>query len=57
MKIVGVIGAGRAEEELLKIAERVGSLLAKNGLILINGGLGGVRHYNRNLTDIVKGRC
>jgi hypothetical protein len=42
MKIVGVIGAGRAEEELLKIAERVGSLIAKNGLILINGGLGGV---------------
>lgn len=42
MKIVGVIGAGRAEEELLKIAEKVGSLLAKKGLILINGGLGGV---------------
>jgi len=42
MKIVGVIGAGKAEEELLKIAEKVGSLLAKKGLMLINGGLGGV---------------
>lgn len=42
MKIIGVIGAGRADEELLKIAEEVGRFLAKEGVIVITGGLGGV---------------
>ena len=42
MKIVGVIGAGRADEKLLKVAEEVGRLLAKEGVIVITGGLGGV---------------
>lgn len=42
MKTIGVIGAGKAEEELLKIAEEVGCLLAKEGVIIITGGLGGV---------------
>jgi uncharacterized protein (TIGR00725 family) len=42
MKIIGVIGAGRADEKLLKIAEEVGHLLAKEGVIVITGGLGGV---------------
>jgi uncharacterized protein (TIGR00725 family) len=42
MKIIGVIGAGRADEELLKIAEEVGRFLAKEGVIIITGGLGGV---------------
>jgi len=42
MKIIGVIGAGRADEKLLKIAEEVGRFLAKEGVIVITGGLGGV---------------
>lgn len=42
MKIVGVIGAGRADAELTKLAEEVGRLLAKKGIIIITGGLGGV---------------
>ena len=42
MKIIGVIGAGRAEQKLLKIAEEVGHLLAKEGVIVITGGLSGV---------------
>ncbi len=42
MKAVGVIGAGKANEELLKIAEEVGRLLAKEGFLVITGGLGGV---------------
>lgn len=42
MKIVGVIGAGRADAELTKLAEDVGRLLAKKGIIIITGGLGGV---------------
>ncbi|GAQ94572.1 hypothetical protein TAGGR_1756 [Thermodesulfovibrio aggregans] len=42
MKTVGVIGAGRADEELLQIAEEVGRLLAKEGVTVITGGLGGV---------------
>ncbi len=42
MKIIGVIGATNASEELLHLAEKVGRLLAKEGAILITGGLGGV---------------
>uniref|UniRef100_A0A7C4AJ92 TIGR00725 family protein n=1 Tax=Thermodesulfovibrio aggregans TaxID=86166 RepID=A0A7C4AJ92_9BACT len=42
MKTAGVIGAGKAERELLKMAEEVGKLLAKEGVIVITGGLGGV---------------
>lgn len=42
MKAVGVIGAGRAEEKLVHLAEEVGRLLAKHGVIVITGGLGGV---------------
>lgn len=42
MKIIGVIGAANASEELLHLAEKVGRLLAKEGAILITGGLGGV---------------
>ncbi len=42
MKTAGVIGAGKAERELLKMAEEVGKLLAKEGVIIITGGLGGV---------------
>lgn len=42
MKAVGVIGAGKATKELLELAEEVGRLLARNGFIVITGGLGGV---------------
>lgn len=42
MKTVGVIGAGKADEELIRLAEEVGRLLAKNRIIVITGGLRGV---------------
>ncbi len=42
MKAVGIIGAGKAEPELLHLAEEVGRFLAKEGIIVITGGLGGV---------------
>ncbi len=42
VRIIGVIGAGEAEEGILKIAEDVGRLIAKSGIILITGGLYGV---------------
>lgn len=42
MKTAGVIGAGKADKELLELAEEAGRLLARNGFILITGGLGGV---------------
>jgi uncharacterized protein (TIGR00725 family) len=41
-KIIAVIGAGTADEAILKIAEDVGRLIAKRGAVLICGGLGGV---------------
>jgi uncharacterized protein (TIGR00725 family) len=41
-KIIAVIGAGSAGGELLAIAEEVGRLIARNGAILMCGGLGGV---------------
>ena len=39
---VGVIGASRCDEELYRIAERIGELLAERGCVVVNGGLGGV---------------
>ncbi len=42
MRAVGVIGAGKAKPELMFLAEEVGRLLAKEGIIVITGGLGGV---------------
>lgn len=41
-KIIGVIGAGKADEETLALAETVGRLIAKRGAMLVCGGLGGV---------------
>ncbi len=41
-KMIAVIGAGRADKELLALAEQVGRLIALNGAILVCGGLGGV---------------
>jgi len=40
--IIGVIGGRRTEKSLLKEAEEVGELIAKNGATLVCGGLGGV---------------
>ncbi len=40
--LVGVIGSGDDDPELAELAERVGTLLAERGLVLVNGGLGGV---------------
>ncbi|WP_353683798.1 TIGR00725 family protein [Thermodesulfovibrio sp. 3907-1M] len=42
MKTAGIIGAGKADKELLELAEEVGRLLAKEGITVITGGLGGV---------------
>ena len=41
-KIIGVIGAGVAGEELRRNAEETGRLIARHGFILVCGGLGGV---------------
>ena len=41
-RIIGVIGGRRTEKSLLKEAEEVGKLIAKNGATLVCGGLGGV---------------
>jgi uncharacterized protein (TIGR00725 family) len=40
--IIGVIGAGRADEKTLASAEIVGRLIAKRGAMIVCGGLGGV---------------
>jgi len=40
--IVGVIGAAEVEEKYYKIAEEVGKLLAKNNIVIVCGGMGGV---------------
>jgi uncharacterized protein (TIGR00725 family) len=40
--IVGVIGAGKAEEGTLRAAEETGRLIALHGFLLVCGGLGGV---------------
>ena len=41
-KIIGVIGGSTADSSTLRIAEEAGRLIAKNGAILVCGGLGGV---------------
>jgi uncharacterized protein (TIGR00725 family) len=41
-RIIGVIGAGNADNRLLRKAEMVGRLIAEKGAILVCGGLGGV---------------
>lgn len=42
MRVVGVIGAGAADEELSRLAYEVGARLARAGCAVLNGGLGGV---------------
>jgi uncharacterized protein (TIGR00725 family) len=39
---IGVIGAGSCDRELENLAEEVGAEIARNGTLLICGGLGGV---------------
>jgi hypothetical protein len=39
---IGVIGSGSCDERLYSIAHKVGELVAEQGHILVNGGLGGV---------------
>jgi uncharacterized protein (TIGR00725 family) len=41
---IGVIGAGDATAEQIAHAEEVGRLLARDGAVLVCGGLGGVMH-------------
>ncbi len=41
-KFIGVIGGSEASDELLRLAERVGKLIASEGCVLVCGGLGGV---------------
>ena len=42
---IGFLGGASPQEKYLKIAERVGELIAKSGNVLINGGLSGVMEY------------
>lgn len=39
---IGVIGAGECSKDIYALSEEVGSLVGKNGWLLICGGLGGV---------------
>ena len=41
-KIIGVIGASRADDELLKLAEEVGQEIASRGAAVVCGGMMGV---------------
>ena len=41
-KIVGIIGGAQAEREILDVARKFGREIAKNGHMLVCGGLGGV---------------
>lgn len=42
MKQIGVIGASNCSNKIYEMAYKVGELIAKNGFVLVNGGLGGV---------------
>ncbi len=41
-KVIAVIGGSQANPKILRIAEEVGSLIARKGAILLTGGMGGV---------------
>jgi uncharacterized protein (TIGR00725 family) len=41
-RLIGVIGSGQDDPELNRLAEEVGGLIASEGFVLVNGGLGGV---------------
>ncbi|NOZ69638.1 MAG: TIGR00725 family protein [Deferribacteres bacterium] len=40
--VISVIGAGSCDKEIYGVAEETGRLIARNGCILVTGGLGGV---------------
>ncbi len=40
--IIGVIGSGKADENIMRSAELIGRLIAERGALLVCGGLGGV---------------
>ena len=40
--IIGVVGAGEADAETFRMAEETGRLIARHGMLLVCGGLGGV---------------
>ena len=40
--VIGVIGAGQADEATLRVARTVGRLLAERDCVVVTGGLGGV---------------
>ncbi len=42
MRVIGVIGRGDSHPETDGIAEKVGEEIGRRGVVLINGGLGGV---------------
>ena len=42
LKIIAVIGAGQPSDEEARLAEEVGCELAKQGAVVVCGGLGGV---------------
>lgn len=44
--IIGVIGGSNCPEKICKMAEEIGTGIAKHGAILISGGLGGVMEYS-----------
>lgn len=41
-KLIGIIGAGAADVQVMSVAELMGRLLAERGFTLVCGGLGGV---------------
>ncbi len=41
-RFIGVIGGSEASQDVLELAEKVGSLIASKGCVLVCGGLGGV---------------
>ncbi len=41
-RLIGVVGSALEDPVLLDLAEEVGRLIAKEGMTLVNGGLGGV---------------
>lgn len=41
-RFIAVIGAGNADEKLLSMAEETGRLIARNGAVMLCGGLSGV---------------
>ena len=47
--IIAVIGSSEANQELVKLATKVGYELAQNGVMIVCGGLGGV------MTAVCKG--